>query len=76
MSVTIQVSDEVFLKAKEIAEAGSISVGEVFEAALVDQVALSERFNRRAAKGSREEFLAVLDKVPAVEPEDFDRLGN
>jgi hypothetical protein len=32
-----------------------------------------ERLKQRASRGSREKFLAVLDKVPDVEPEEFDR---
>lgn len=52
MSVPIQVSEEAFLRAKEIADLGRISVAEVFEAALVEQVEIRERLKQRAAKGS------------------------
>ena len=33
-----------------------------------------ERLKRRAARGNREEFLAVLDNVPDVEPAPEDRI--
>ena len=35
--------------------------------------ALWERLQQRAARGTREKFLAALDKVPDVEPDDYDR---
>lgn len=51
-----------------------MSVDEVFASAFVEQLAAWERLKQRAARGSRERFLAALDKVPDVEPEDYDRL--
>jgi hypothetical protein len=33
-----------------------------------------EYLNKRAHRASREKFQAVLDKVPEVEPENYDRL--
>jgi hypothetical protein len=40
----------------------------------VEQLAACERLKEQAARGSRDRFLAALDKVPEVEPEDYDRL--
>jgi len=48
-------------------------VDEVLATAFSEQLALWERLNARAQQGSREKFLAVLDRVPDVEPEEFDR---
>jgi Arc/MetJ-type ribon-helix-helix transcriptional regulator len=38
-----------------------------------EQSAAWERLQRRAARGDRERFLAVMDQVPDVEPKDYDR---
>ena len=46
----------------------------VFAAAFAEQLAAWERLRRRASLGNREQFLAVLDKVPDTEPEAYDRL--
>jgi hypothetical protein len=73
MSVSVSVPEELYQKAAEIAEAQHLSVDEVFASAFVEQVAAWERLQRRALRGSREKFLAILDKVPDVEPEDSDR---
>jgi hypothetical protein len=74
MSVSVSVPEELHKKAVEIAKAQRISVDEVFASAFVDQLAARERLQQRAARGSREKFLAVLDKVPDAEPEEQDRL--
>lgn len=74
MNVNVSVPDELYQKAVEIAETQHVSVDEVFASAFVEQLAAWERLKERAARGSRDRFLAVLDKVPDVEPEDYDRL--
>ncbi|HET8579936.1 MAG TPA: hypothetical protein VFL31_02980, partial [Nitrospiraceae bacterium] len=74
MNVNVSVPDELYRKAVEIAEAQHVSVDEVFASAFVEQLAAWERLKERAARGSRDRFLAALDKVPDVEPEDYDRL--
>ena len=74
MSVKISVPDELYDKAVKIAEEQHVSVGEVFASAFLDQLTAWERLKQRAARGSRDRFLAVLEKVPDVEPEENDRL--
>ena len=74
MSVSISVPEELYRKAAEIAEAQHVSVDEVFASAFAEQLSAWDRLKQRAARGSRDRFLAVLDKVPDVEPEDDDRL--
>ena len=73
MSVSVSVPEELYRKAVQIAEAQHLSVDEVFASAFLEHVTAWERLQQRAARGSRDKFLAVLDKVPDVEPEDFDR---
>jgi hypothetical protein len=73
MSASVSVSEELYQKAVEIAKTQHLSVDELFASAFAEHVAAWERLQQRAARGSREKFLAVLDKVPEVEPEDFDR---
>jgi len=70
---SISVPEELYRQAMEIANAQHMSVDEVFASAFVEHLAAWERLRRRASRGDREKFLAVLDKVPDVEPEDSDR---
>ena len=74
MSVSVSAPEELHKKAVEIAEAQRVSVDEVFASAFVEHLAVWERLKQRAARGSREKFLAVLDRVPDAEPEEQDRL--
>ena len=74
MSVSVRVPEELYNKAVEIAAAQQVSVDDVFASAFTEQLAAWERLRQRAAHGRREEFLRVLDQVPDVEPEDYDRL--
>ena len=70
---SVSVPDELYRKAIEIAKALHVSVDEVFASVFAEHVAAWERLQERASRGDREKFLAVLDKVPDTDPDDFDR---
>jgi hypothetical protein len=70
MSISVSVPEELHKKAVVIAEAQRVSVDEVFASAFVEHLAAWERLQQRTARGSREKFLAVLDRIPDTEPED------
>jgi hypothetical protein len=70
----VNIPEELYRQAREIAESQHLSVDDVISSAFAEQLAAWERLKQRAARGSRESFLAVLNKVPDVEPEDFDRI--
>ena len=74
MSASVNIPEELYRQAREIAESQHLSVDDVVSSAFAEQMAAWERLKQRAARGSRESFLAVLDKVPDVEPEDYDRI--
>jgi hypothetical protein len=74
MSVSINIPEELYEQARSIAEAEHVPVEDVFASAFADHLAAIRRIRERAARGNREDFLAVLDKVPDVEPEEYDRL--
>jgi hypothetical protein len=73
MSVSVRVPEELYQKAVEIAQAQRVSVDDVFASAFAEHVSAWERLQQRASRGSREKFLAALDDVPDVEPDDYDR---
>ena len=74
MSVSVSVPEELYEKAAAIAKVQNVSVDEVFASAFAEHLAAWDRLRRRAARGNREKFLAVLDRVPDVEPDPEDRL--
>lgn len=62
---------------KELAQEEGISVKEFVMLAVAEKIAAIstiEYLEKRAKRGSREKLLSVLNKVPDVEPEAFDRL--
>jgi hypothetical protein len=74
MTVSVNIPEELYRRAREIAESRHLSVDDVVSSAFAEQLAAWERLKHRAARGSRESFLALLDKVPDVEPEEYDRI--
>lgn len=76
MSVSINIPEDLYREAKAIAEAEHLSVDEVITSAFSGQLAVWERLKQRAARGRQQAYLEVLEKVPDVEPEDYDRLSQ
>lgn len=74
MTVSVNIPEELYRQAREIADSQHLSVDDVISSAFAEQLTAWERLKQRAAKGDRESFLAVLNKVPDVEPEDYDRI--
>ena len=74
MSRTVSLPDDVYRQAVELAESEHVSVEDFISAAVSEQLAARRYLRHRAALANRERFLAALDQVPDVEPEDYDRL--
>lgn len=73
MNVSVNIPDELYRQASEIAAAENVSVDELFASAFEERLLELERLKEKAARGSYEKFMRVMAKVPAVEPPDFDR---
>ena len=76
MIVNVEVPEDVYDRATEIARSQQMNVGDVFAAACAEHVAAWERLEARAKRGDRAKFLEVLAKVPDVEPDEQDRFGR
>ena len=74
MNLTINVSEELYRRAAEVAAEENVSIEGLFAAAFEERVLEFERLKDRAAKGSYEKFRQVMSKVPPAEPAEFDRL--
>jgi hypothetical protein len=68
MTVTVNIPEELYRQARELAESQHLSVDDVVSSAFAGHLAAWERLKQRAARGNRQSFLAVLDKVPDVDP--------
>jgi hypothetical protein len=74
MNLTINVSEEIYRRASEVAASESISVEQLFAAAFEERVLEFERLKERAARGSYDKFRQVMSKVAALESAEYDRL--
>jgi hypothetical protein len=70
MNVRINIPQDLYDQARNIAEVHKVSVEQVLESALADQLAAWERLRQRAAQGDCYKFLAVLDNLSEIEPEE------
>lgn len=74
MTINVTVPDTIYRQIAEIAARQQVSVERIVAAALAEQMSGWTRVEQMAARGSRERFLAALDKVPAAEPAPEDRI--
>ena len=64
---------------KDVAQQEGISMNQFVIVAVADKMSslLAEQYlEERAARGSRELFMAALNQVPDVEPEEYDKLAR
>jgi hypothetical protein len=72
MSTSVNIPEDLYQQAREIANAQHLSVDEVIASAFAEHLAAWERLKQRSARGRRDAFASVLEKVPDVEPEEQD----
>lgn len=76
-AMSLRLPNSLHEQLKELANEDGISINQFVMLAVAEKIAsLStiEYLQQRARRGSREKFLAVLERVPDVEPEEYDRI--
>lgn len=76
-ALSLRLPKSLHEQLRELAQEEGISVNQFVVLAVAEKVAAIstiEYLEKRARRGNRERFLEILNKVPAVEPEEFDRL--
>jgi uncharacterized protein (DUF1778 family) len=76
-ALSLRLPKSLHEQLKELAQEEGISVNQFVVLAVAEKVAsiaTIEYLEKRAKGGGREKLLAVLNKVPDVEPDAFDRL--
>ena len=74
MTLNVTVPDTVYRQIAELAARQQVSVERIVAAALAEQLSGWTRVGQMAEGGSRERFLAAMDKVPSAEPAPEDRI--
>lgn len=76
-AVSLRLPDSIYKFAKELSSQENVSLNQFIATAVAEKVSslnTESYLEKRASRGSREKFLEALEKVPAVEPEEFDKL--
>jgi hypothetical protein len=71
---TVQIPDDLYRRAAELAERDEVSVDRLVTALILERIADLERVHERAARGSLDELKKILARVPDVPPDASDRL--
>lgn len=72
-TLSVKIPDSYHTAVKDISMKDKISINQFIVSAVAEKIAAFETekyLEARAARGSREKFMAVLSKVPAVEVEE------
>jgi hypothetical protein len=78
-TLSLRLPNSLHDRARELAEREGISINQLVATALAEKMAalMTEDFlEERARRGTRAEFVRVLDTVPDVEPDPEDRLPH
>ena len=77
-TIQVKLPDSLYRRVQVLAEQDGISVDQFLATAAAEKLSAlltADYLAERAARaGTREEFLRLLDKVPDVEPPDYDKL--
>jgi len=74
MSVSVNIPDDLYRRAAEVATSENIAIDDLFASAFEERLLEFERLREKASCGSYAKFLQVMSKVPATEPPETDRL--
>ncbi len=76
-NISLRLPDSLHEAVRELASQDHVSINQFIALAVAEKVSalMTEKYlMERAKRGSREKFEAAMAEVPAVEPEEQDRL--
>lgn len=77
-NLNVQIPDSLYKQIESLAAKENVPIEQLVAVALSAQVsawATKDYIEAKQARGSWEKFTQVLNKVPDVEPEDYDKLA-
>lgn len=78
-TLSLRLPTSLHRELRDLAHREGVSINQIISAAVGEKVASLKTLDylrERARRGNRQQFEAVLAKVPDVEPEEFDRLPD
>ena len=76
-TLSVRLPESLHKRLKQLAEVEGVSMNQFITLAVTEKVSTLmtvDYLKERAKRGGREKFEAVLENVPDVEPEAYDRL--
>ena len=76
-TLSLRLPNSLHEQIRQLAQREGISINQFIASATAEKMTalLTEEYlNERAAKGSQKKFKGILNKVPDVEPENYDKL--
>lgn len=76
-TISITVPESIHKSLKQLAEKDRVSINQFVTTAITEKISafMTKKYlEGRGKRGSKKKFMAALAGVPAVEPENFDRL--
>ncbi|MGH9447435.1 MAG: hypothetical protein ACRD3O_17130 [Terriglobia bacterium] len=73
MNLTINIPEELYESAKQIAALENVSVEQLFASAFEERILELERLKEKAARGTYDKFRRVMAKIPPAKPTEHDR---
>jgi copG/DNA-binding domain-containing protein len=75
-TLSINIPDSYHKMVKTVSKEDKISINQFIASAIGEKLSAMQTaayLQKRAERGSREKFLAVLNNVPNTEPEEYDK---
>ena len=76
-AISLRLPDSLHKKVKEMASKDNVSINQMITVALAEKLSALETedyIGQRAKRGSREEYIQILRKVPNKKPDKRDRI--
>lgn len=76
-TLSVRLPESLHKKIKELAEQEGVSMNQFITLAVSEKMSALltvDYLKERAEKGSKQEFKNIMDQVPDVEPEEYDKL--
>jgi predicted transcriptional regulator len=78
-TLSLRLPKSLHRRLSDLAERDDVSINQLITSAVAEKMSAlmtAEYLQERAARGSRAKFERILRKVPAKEPESYDRLAH
>jgi len=75
-TISLRLPESLHKKARELARKENTSINQLVSSALAEKISAlmtEEYIEQRAKRASKEKFRKVLNKVPDVEPDEYDK---